>query len=268
MLVSRKQHHECQSLMAGTARYHVARIPLTGRNVRQDAFPPLGKLSSAPSALLISPRNTYLVALAGAKAYTFRLPARSAEALPANWKPACVKFVSDHLFTCGAFSPDAVAGKASGEEWFATGDVKGIIRLWHGLDDAFQQLEASAAIAPRDDNSSSSHHNDTEKRLPTTVLHWHAHAVAGIAFTPSGAQLLSVGEESVLVQWHLASGKREYIPRLGGRSIISLAVKEGSRSLEEEWWMTLVDGSSVRVGASTGKATTVGSNVKLGQFSP
>jgi NET1-associated nuclear protein 1 (U3 small nucleolar RNA-associated protein 17) len=107
---------------------------------------------------------------------------------------------------------------------------------------------------------------DMEKRLPTTSLHWHAHAVSAIAFTPSGAQLLSVGEESVLVQWHLASGRREYVPRLGGRAIISLAVKTGGRGVEEEWWMTLADGAMIRVGASSGLVSSIGQGVRLGEL--
>ncbi|RYE56192.1 MAG: hypothetical protein EOP20_09230, partial [Hyphomicrobiales bacterium] len=71
--------------------------------------------------------------------------------------------------------------------------------------------------------------NTRDKRLPTTIMHWHPHAVAALAFTPSGAQLLSVGQESVLVQWEVSSGKHEFFPRLGGRPIISLAIKPASR---------------------------------------
>jgi NET1-associated nuclear protein 1 (U3 small nucleolar RNA-associated protein 17) len=78
---------------------------------------------------------------------------------------------------------------------------------------------------------------------------------------------LSVGEESVLVQWHLASGKREYIPRLGGRPIVTLAVRPGARGVEEEWWMTLADGGVIRVGAASGQVNNVGQGVRLGQSS-
>lgn len=164
-----------------------------------------------------------------------------------------VKFVTDQPLTCGSFAPTDKLGK--GEDWFATGDLKGVIRLWHGLGQAFR------LIGPK--NSSNS--NDEERRLPTTSLHWHAHAVASLAFTPSGSQLLSVGEESVLVQWHLGTGKREYVPRLGGRPIVSLAVKEALRGKEEEWWMAFEDGSVVKVGAGSGNVENVGQGVKIGQ---
>ena len=217
----------------------IFRIDLAGRSTK------MGKLSATPTSLLISPSSTYLVALAANKAYAYRL-SKDPKA-----KPSSVKFVSDQIFTCGAFSPQ------SKEEWFATGDVKGVIRLWHGLQDAFRQIDAEGA----DDGKK-------DKRLPTTSLHWHAHAVAALAFTSSGAQLLSVGEESVLVQWHLASGKREYIPRLGGRPIVSLAVKGASRGDEEEWWMGFSDGSVSKVGGSSGQVTQVGQGVKLDPLRP
>lgn len=211
---------------------------------------------------MVSPRHSYLVALAANKAYTYRLPTTSPDGnKPDDWKPTVVKFISDQNFTCGAFSPEQVIGKGkSSEEWFATGDVRGIIRLWHGLDNAFSQVESLKARG----GNEASRAGDTEKRLPTTSLHWHAHAVAAIAFTPSGAQLLSVGEESVLVQWHLASGKREYVPRLGGRPMISLAVKPGTRGVEEEWWMDFSDGTTVRVGAASGTVSNLGQGVRLG----
>lgn len=221
----------------------------------------VGKLSYTPTALIISPRFTYLVALSASKAYTYRLPVNPTQI---TWKPSCVKFVSDQHFTCGAFAPDKLVGGGSDEEWFATGDVKGVIRLWHGLTSAFSQVDAVAAAHQGLSDPSKAVLPDTEKRLPTTSLHWHAHAVSAIAFTPSGAQLLSVGEESVLVQWHLASGKREYIPRLGGRPIVTLAVKAGGRGVEEEWWVQMEDGGVARIGSSSGQITTVGQDVRLG----
>ena len=222
----------------------------------------VGKLSSNPSALLVSPNSTYLVALAGTKAYTYRLPTTT---MNYAWKPQCVKFVSDQEFTCGAFAPERVIAGRADEEWFATGDVKGVIRLWHGLTAAFRQVDA--ALKPQQGGSGPQRgFTETEKRLPTTSLHWHAHAVAAVAFTPSGAQLLSVGEESVLVQWHLASGKKEFVPRLGGRPLISLAVKDGSRGVEEEYWMRSSDGGVIRVGAASGQVTTIGQAARLGKL--
>ena len=179
-------------------------------------------------------------------------------------QPQCVKFVSDHVLTCGSFAPasklsSGPSGSRRSEDWFATGDERGVIRLWHGLDRAFSMLNSSST-GMRDAQQGTG----AERRLPTTSLHWHAHAVAAIAFTPTGSQLLSVGEESVLVQWHLASGKREYIPRLGGRPIVSLAVREGKRGQEEEWFVALRDGGVMKVGAASGSIAPVGHGVRLG----
>lgn len=225
----------------------------------------IGKLRSAPAAIMISPRTNYVVALAGAKAYVYRLPTNVTED---KWKPNCVKFVSDVPFTCGAFAPDRKTSKTDQEEWFATGDEKGVIRLWHGLGAAFRQLDAAAVSAQQAEAADKPLYPDTEKRLPTTSLHWHAHAVAAIAFTSAGAQILSVGEESVLVQWHLASGKREYIPRLGGRPILSIAVRPGARGSEEEFWMGFADGALMHVGATTGHVAAVGQGVRLDPLRP
>lgn len=211
----------------------------------------MGKISVTPTALFISPSSLYLVALAGNRANTYRLPGSSSSPPPENWKAKCIKFVSDHTLVCGAFAPNNKITSNKDEEWFATGDELGVIRLWHGLAQAF-----SIERDPSDDR---------DRRLPSTSLAWHAHAVAAIAFTPSGSQLLSVGEESVLVQWHLGSGKREYIPRLGGRPIVSLAVRHAVKGREEEWWMAFADGSVVKVGAGSGRVENVGHGVKIGQ---
>ena len=260
-----KENHDRNKANAGYfLHFRVLRIPLAPETEALCSRPfNVGKLSYNPTALVISPRFTYLVALSANKAYTYRLPPN-----PTNdtWKPLCVKFVSDQNFTCGAFAPDRVVSGRAEEEWFATGDVKGVIRLWHGLAAAFKQLDAGSSQPGLNDTGKA--FADTEKRLPTTLLHWHAHAVGAIAFTSSGAQLLSVGEESVLVQWHLASGKREYIPRLGGRAIISLAVRPGARGVEEEWWMRFADGAIVRVGSASGQVNNVGQDVRIDPLRP
>lgn len=271
-MVSRAGHFRIlvlSSLAGFHLKHRIFRTSLVAPPVGQEATSvrEFGKVSAIPAALFISPRSTYVVALVAFKAHTFRLPTTTSND---EWKATVVKFVSDQQFTCGAFCPDnAIGVNAQSEEWFATGDAKGVIRLWHGLDAAFQQLDQAATTLPMNGDDKSSNkivYPDMEKRLPTTSLHWHAHAVSAIAFTPSGAQLLSVGEESVLVQWHLASGRREYVPRLGGRAIISLVVKTGGRGVEEEWWMTLADGAMIRVGASSGLVSSIGQGVRLGEL--
>lgn len=262
MTVSLLYDSRCAELTSASNLSHkVVRIPLAAQPKDGESsalVQQFGKLRAPPSAIFLSPRSNYVVALAGTKAYVYRLPKTTRA--DGTWKPSCVKFVSDEIFTCGAFAPDRRSRSgAEQEEWFATGDAKGVIRLWHGLNAAFRQLDGGVGSAQQ---------NDNEKRLPTTSLHWHAHAVAAIAFTSAGAQILSVGEESVLVQWHLASGKREYIPRLGGRPILSVAVRPGSRGVEEEFWMGFADGAMMRVGASTGQVSSVGQGVRLDPLRP
>ncbi|KAI9638599.1 WD40-repeat-containing domain protein [Dioszegia hungarica] len=236
-----------------SASYRIFRFPYPTSSSSTPQALIFNKLGAAPTALFISPSSLYLVALAANKAYTFLLPLPGSSPSP-DWKAQLVKFVTDQPLTCGTFAPlDKLKPKA--EDWFATGDEKGVIRLWHGLGQAFRLLGASGQ---------SKDGAEVEKRLPTTSLHWHAHAVAALAFTPSGSQLLSVGEESVLVQWHLASGKREYIPRLGGKPILSLAIKQAAvKGQEEEWWMAFADGAVQKVGAGSGRIEGVGQGVKI-----
>ena len=145
----------------------------------------IGRVSAPPVAIFLSPRSTYLVALAGSKAYTYRLPSPNSQSgNPDQWNMTLIKFVSDHPFTCGSFSPErTLGGRSYQEEWFASGDTRGIIRLWHGLGVAFAQVDAVASRISGALEPGKLGYPDTEKRLPTTSLHWHAHAVAAIAFT-------------------------------------------------------------------------------------
>lgn len=57
-------------------------------------------------------------------------------------------------------------------------------------------------------------------------MHWHAHAVGCLSFSEDGAYLLSGGEEAVLVAWDAATGRRTYLPRLGG-PLVGLATCPG-----------------------------------------
>jgi WD40 repeat protein len=54
------------------------------------------------------------------------------------------------------------------------------------------------------------------KQHTSTVLHWHSHSVAGLDFNSDGHYLLSGGQEAVLVVWQLGTGKKSFLPRLGG----------------------------------------------------
>ncbi|KAK2197334.1 bifunctional WD40 repeat/WD40-YVTN repeat-like-containing domain superfamily/WD40-repeat-containing domain superfamily [Babesia duncani] len=55
-----------------------------------------------------------------------------------------------------------------------------------------------------------------EKQLVyTSTHHWHAHAVNCLSFNLDGTILLSGGEEGVLVMWHLNTGNKKFVTRLG-----------------------------------------------------
>ncbi|TFK36968.1 WD40 repeat-like protein [Crucibulum laeve] len=187
---------------------------------------PVGKMRS-PSGLAISSNGAWLVAVGSHKVYIARTSALSA---------GFTKYVSPECLTCLAFHPL--------EEYFATGDRKGNVRLWYCLND-------DLAI----------HARGVEKRTQTTSLHWHAHAVSSVAFTANGAYLLSGGEEAVLVIWQLHTGKKEFVPRIGAPiSTISTSRLNGG---EEEYLLGLVDATYTFVSAGKLKITRCYSRVKI-----
>lgn len=83
-------------------------------------------------------------------------------------------------FTCVACHPS--------EMTLATGDSLGCITIWQGLKEA----------APA-----------------RSLYHWHTLPVADLVFSPTGRFLLSGGGECVLVKWGLASGDKQFLPRMG-----------------------------------------------------
>lgn len=186
----------------------------------------VGKTRST-SGLAVSPSGEWLVATAGHKAYVCQT---------ADIKAGFTKFVSPERLTCLAFHPS--------EEYFATGDATGCIRLWYCLN------ESATVKTP-----------GVEKTAQTTTLHWHAHAVSSLAFTPNGAYLLSGGEESVLVLWQLHTGKKEFVPRVGSPIVHVASVQSGG---EEEYLLSLADASFAFIRASTLKISRSISRIKLG----
>ncbi|KXN88800.1 WD repeat-containing protein 75 [Leucoagaricus sp. SymC.cos] len=180
-----------------------------------------------PTGLAISPNGAWLVATAGHKVYVAKTSALTA---------GFTKYVSPERLTCLAFHPS--------EEYFATGDDKGVIRLWYCLND---QL----AVAVR----------GVEKKSQTSSMHWHAHAVSALAFTANGAYLLSGGEEAVLVIWQLHTGRKEFVPRVGA-AINTVSVAR-PKTGEEEYLLGLADATYVFVNAGGLKISRSYSRVKI-----
>ncbi|KZV74810.1 WD40 repeat-like protein [Peniophora sp. CONT] len=197
-----------------------------GQDIQKSAEVTLVGKTRLARGLAVSPSGAWLVTVAGHKAYV---------ASTASLKDGFTKFVSPEALTCLAFHPS--------EEYFATGDEKGTVRIWYCLSsDMTAQTVAGV-----------------EKRAPTTTLHWHAHAVSGLTFTPNGAYLLSGGEESVMVIWQLHTGKKEFVPRVGA-PILNISV---SRARQEEYLLGLADASFVFVNSASLKVARAFSRIKL-----
>ncbi|KAG1904703.1 WD40-repeat-containing domain protein [Suillus fuscotomentosus] len=186
---------------------------------------PVGK-TRYTAGLAVSASGEWLIAVAGHKAYVAQMSAL---------KSGFTKYVSPDALTCLAVHPL--------EDYFATGDAKGVVRLWYCLN------QARPVVA------------NVEKRSQTSELHWHAHAVSSVAFTTNGAYLLSGGEEATLVIWQLHSGKKEFVPRVG--SPIKNVVVSRSSAAEEEYLLGLADASFAFISSATLKLSRVFSRIKL-----
>lgn len=181
----------------------------------------------------------FLVVVGGHKVYVARVETEH-ELASRDRRGDYTKFLSPEPLTCLSMHPT--------EEWFATGDSKGQIRLWHCLQDGI-------FAGP-----------SREKIVRTTTLHWHTHAVSSLAFTPNGAYLLSGGEEAVLVIWQIHSGRKEFVPRVGA-PIQSISVSDpqganGSRA--QEYLLGLSDGTLAFVKADLLKVHRTIARLKLG----
>ncbi|KAJ2525449.1 NET1-associated nuclear protein 1 [Coemansia sp. RSA 2049] len=89
------------------------------------------------------------------------------------------------------------------EPTLAVGDWRGRIVFWLCLD--------------------AEHPGGDDRSVARVPHHWHAHRVNAVAFTADGQTMLSGGEEGVLVLWRLATGARDFLPRLGS-DILGIAV--------------------------------------------
>ena len=189
---------------------------------------PVGK-TRFPTGLATSPSGEWIVATAGSKAYV---------ANTAALQSGFTKYVASDRLSCLAFHPT--------EDYFATGDIKGNIKLWYCLNE-------NAMVKVK----------RVEKKTQTANLHWHAHTVSSLAFTPNGAYLLSGGEEAVLVIWQLHTGKKEFVPRVGAPiQTISLSP---SGPHGEEYLLGLSDATHTFVSAANLRISRSYSRMKMGK---
>ncbi|KAE8263747.1 hypothetical protein A4X09_0g7152 [Tilletia walkeri] len=240
----------------------------------------LGKIKLIPTAIRLSPRADHLVLVGGTQIHVASLQRTHAEdnmEIDNNAEEdeiiACpdglAKFTTSERITALAIHPT--------EKSIATGDETGKIRIFHGLleddflarrrsaeadDEEAEKVAAVASSSKNKNNTTTSSSSSTFFGAPSTLLHWHAHAVSTLSYVPlaaTGARLLSGGEEATLVLWHIQSGgggagrvQKEFVPRLGA-PIASVCLAGASTStstsesveLEEEIVCGLRDGSLV-----------------------
>ncbi|OCB85603.1 hypothetical protein A7U60_g7252 [Sanghuangporus baumii] len=165
-------------------------------------------------AMSISPSGSWLVVVAGNKACVCRTSSTDS---------GFINFVSPEKLTCLTFHPT--------EDYFATGDETGQIRLWYCLDNRLTVSETTK-----------------DRKAQTTTMHWHAHSVSSVAFSKNGSYLLSGGEESVLVIWQIQTGRKEFVPRLGS-PISTITVRTNGET--EEYLAGLSDGSYLFVDSAS-----------------
>lgn len=213
--------------------YSVSLDTLAGPNGRSSKSKELLRIGKTRSVtgLSISPDGQWLVAIGNRKVQIART---------ASLRNGFTKLVSDANLMSLAFHPS--------EPTFATGDAVGKIRVWRCLDEDFLRQAQEET--------------EGEKHAPSTVLHWHAHAVSALSFTPNGAYIVSGGEEAVLVLWQLSTGQREYVPRLGA-PINAVTIADGISGREQEYALTLADGSVTFVGSLTLKVSRSFARIKV-----
>ncbi|KAJ1458925.1 WD40-repeat-containing domain protein [Pelagophyceae sp. CCMP2097] len=99
-----------------------------------------------------------------------------------------------------------------GEDVVVSGHRSGHVRIWRSALDPLSDVWAAEAKKGKAAFGALS---------VATALHWHAHPVAAVAVSACGANVLSGGEEAVLVVWPLrrdsasATSLKDFLPRLG-----------------------------------------------------
>ncbi|SCZ99393.1 BZ3500_MvSof-1268-A1-R1_Chr7-2g09512 [Microbotryum saponariae] len=144
------------------------------------------------------------------------------------------------------------------ENYFATGNERGQIRLWYDVLDE-EEFGTPRATTKQNSKQKAVKDNANEKRS-TAVYHWHKHPVAALTFTANGAYLLSGGEEAVMVLWQLHTGHTEFVPRLGA-PILALSIA-GEGQAEQQVAARLRDGTVVFIGTQRLKITKTISGLK------
>jgi NET1-associated nuclear protein 1 (U3 small nucleolar RNA-associated protein 17) len=159
----------------------------------------------------------------------------------------CIAFpTKTHADHFDSSQPESIDVSCVPCDFFATGSSSGKIALWHALSEA--QWTTFAELATRTPG--------VALPCPTSLSHWHSHAVADLTFTRNGSHLLSGGEEAVLLLWRLEDfggmglDSKTFLPRLG-TPISSISLIERVDINEPGALVTGLDGTLMIVNTAT-----------------
>ncbi|KIO25200.1 hypothetical protein M407DRAFT_25424 [Tulasnella calospora MUT 4182] len=206
----------------------VARVSLTDQSQKSRK---IGKKIAPVTGLFLSADGKFLIATAATTVHI---------AFTSSPEKGWIKFVSPD----GVHLTRLVCHPS--HNYFATGDKSGHIRIWDCLQDESQLTFEKLGVA----------------KTPTTrLMHWHAHEVGALAFTPNGAFLISGGVEAVMVLWNMDSGRRGNVPRVG-------APIQGISTVDrpdagQEILLGLADGSFAMYNVTKGRFRVQTGSVKL-----
>ncbi|XP_047328374.1 WD repeat-containing protein 75-like isoform X2 [Impatiens glandulifera] len=98
------------------------------------------------------------------------------------------------------------------ERIVAAGDATGRILIWRGVGNRTFAVMNGGLTKSEEDRPGVRGDDDADS---CTTLHWHSAEVNLLFFSSDGAYLYSGGKEGVLVLWHLDTGKKRFLPRIG-----------------------------------------------------
>lgn len=202
---ARGEYAPCGELAAACAKKHAMhKLPsaVVAVDVRTGGVETLLAVEGVVTALVAAPAAgegegeegaEAVVAAVRRRVYVFNTGSRTVE-----------QFAAERAVTCVAVSPVAGGGVALGDAGGRVTTVRALRRVAGAGDAATGGAGGGGGTV-------------------TSERHWHAHAVAAVAFSSDGSLLLSGGEEAVLVLTQVESGAQTFLPRLGA-PVTGLAV--------------------------------------------
>lgn len=145
---------------------------------------------------------------------------------------------------------------------FATGDIAGTVKVYRAFETAWWDARE------KNKRERGGKKGYDALRPPISTHHWHARPVSDVSFTQNGAQILSGGEESVLVLWQLSNGSKDFLPRIGAPISSITCAPITQDSVTPEAAVALVDGRVVRISITEKRALADISSIRMGAWIP